>query len=152
MALSSCIKEHSREISKSEKFHTVFVDDFGLTYTLNGETSFRVCPINSDLPEQQYMAELICTIYKMCEPEIIETYGFRCVETGSFGEMKEKMLHNLYFMEYSSPDTYINGNKYVFPPVKYDQYVNDYVFTESGFIIVICPSLKKYIDCLANLC
>ena len=78
---------------------------------------------------------------------------FYCVETGSFEEMRENMLHDLYVMEDSNPGTDIYGNGYIWPPVKGDgyQYGNTFVFSEYGFAYMICPSVREYIDCLGNL-
>ena len=149
MTMTSCTKEYSREISKSEKFHLVYMNTMGSTSTANGETSFSVRPIASNLPEQQYIAEFSCTLYE----EEIMLSRFYCVETGGFEKMKENMLHDLYVMEGSNPGTDIYGNGYIWPPLGRDSYQhgNNYVFKENGVSIMICPSVREYIDCLGNL-
>lgn len=148
IAMSSCTKEYSREISKSENFHLVYMNTIGSTSTANGETSLCVRPISSNLSEQQYIAEFNCTLYE----EGIVLSNLYCVETGSFEEMRERMLHDLYVMEDSNPDTDIYGNVYIWPPVKRDVYQrNTYVFSEYGYAYMICPSVSEYIDCLGNL-
>lgn len=141
VAMSSCTKEYSREISKSEKFHLAYLYH-GSTAFANGETSFSVRAVNSNSSEQLYIAEFICT----------SGSKYYCREYGSFEEVKENMLNDLRIIDNRKPDFDIYGTKYVW--LFGDRDVNgEYVFNEYtyGHFVMVCPSVSEYIECLQKL-